>query len=164
MDKEVATLYLMTNTLATTPNQYGFRVGSNDFTFFVDMRQWLGELLWNNYEQYSVTISFLMPTTAGPSMFINVLCDGLNFINTTNNGQYNGSQIIGTNYYTVVPTWAANAGQWAPWQGSNTRVMIKPDTQLANVRIYFQAVGGNNNQPTTNINMFLFTARGIVPI
>ena len=168
MDKEVATLFLMTNTLATTPNQYGFRVGNNDFTFFVDMRQWLGEMLWNNYDKYIVNVSYLTPVAAGPSMFINIMCDGLNFINTTTNGQVNGSQLLGVDYYSAIPTWGgstggANLGAWVPWQGSNGRVMIKPDNNLANVRIYFQAVGGNNNQPTTLINMFLLTARGIEP-
>lgn len=163
MDKECATLFLMTNTLATTPNSYGFRVGNNDFTFFVDMRQWLGEMLWNNYEQYIVNVSYLMPIAAGPSMFINIMCDGLNFINTTNNGIPAGSQLLGVNYYTANPSWIVNLGTWVPWAGSNGRVMIKPDKNLANVRIYFQPVGGNNNQPTTIINMFLLTARGIEP-
>lgn len=163
MDKECATLFLMTNTLATTPNQYGFRVGFNDFTFFVDMRQWLGEMLWNNYEQYIVNVSFLTPVAAGPSMFINIMCDGLNFINTTTNGRSNGSQLIGVDYYTANPTWSSNLGAWVPWQGSNARVMIKPDNNLANVRFYFQAVGGTNAQPTTIINMFLLTARGVEP-
>ena len=55
MDKEVATLFLMTANLGTTPNQYGYRVGNNDFTFFVDMRMWLGEMLWNNYDRYIVS-------------------------------------------------------------------------------------------------------------
>ena len=163
MDKEVATLFLMTANLATTPNSYGYRVGNNDFTFFVDMRQWLGEMLWNNYEQYIVNVSFLTPIAAGPSVFVNVMCDGLNFINTTTNGIQSGSQIIGVDYYTANPTWGNNLGAWVPWTGSNARVMIKPDTNLANVRIYYQAVGGNNNQPTTIINMFLLTARGVEP-
>jgi hypothetical protein len=163
MDKEVATLFLMTNTLGTNPNQYGFRVGSNDFTFFVDMRMWLGEMLWNNYDQYIVNVSFLTPVAAGPNMFINLMCDGLNFINTTTNGQLNGSQLLGIDYYTANPNTANNIGTWVPWQGSNARVMIKPDTNLANVRIYYQAVGGNNTQATTINNMFLLTARGIEP-
>jgi len=168
MDKEVATLFLMTNTLATTPNAYGFRVGSNDFTFFVDMRQWLGEMLWNNYEQYIVNVSFLTPVAAGPSVFINLMCDGLNFIDTTRNGQAGGSQLIGVDYYTANPVFGGNQGgvnlgAWVPFSGSNARVMIKPDTNFANVRIYFEAVGGTNAQPTTNINMFLLTARGVEP-
>lgn len=168
MDKEVASLFLVTNNLGTTPNAYGVRVGNNDFTFFVDMRQWLGEMLWNNYEQYIVNVSFLTPVAAGPSMFINILCDGLNFINTTNNGLLSGSQLLGVDYYTANPAFGGaqgggNLGPWIPWQGSNGRVMIKPDTNFANVRIYYQAVGGNNNQPTTIINMFLLTARGVEP-
>lgn len=163
MDKECATLFLMTNNLATTPNQYGFRVGSNDFIFFVDMRQWLGEMLWNNYDKYIVNVSFLTPVAAGPNLFINIMCDGLNFINTTRNGQPAGSQLLGIDYYTASPTWGFNNGAWVPWQGSNARVMIKPDNNIANVRIYYQAVGGNNNQPTTNNNMFLLTARGVEP-
>lgn len=163
MDKEVATLFLMTNNLATTPNQYGFRVGTNDFTFFVDMRQWLGEMLWNNYDKYIVNVSFLTPVTAGPNLFLNIMCDGLNFINTTRNGQSAGSQLLGIDYYTASPSWGYNNGCWVPWQGSNGRVMIKPDTNLANVRIYFQAVGGNNNQPASFNNMFLLTARGVEP-
>lgn len=163
MDKEVATLFLMTNTLATTPNQYGFRVGNNDFTFFVNMQQWLGEMLWNNYDRYIVNVSYMMPVAAGPSMFVNLMCDGLNFINTTTNGQVNGSQIISTDYYTANPTWRDNYGAWTPWTGSTGLTMIKPANQLANLRIYFQAVGGTNTAPTTIINMFILTARGIEP-
>lgn len=163
MNKEVATLFLMTNTLATTPNQYGFKTANNDFTFFVDMRLWLGEMLWNNYDQYIVNVSFLTPTSGGPSIFINLMCDGLNFINTSANGQTRGSQVISIDYYTANPQFNSNLGIWVPWQGSTGLTMIKPDTNLANVRLYYEAVGGTNTAPGGQINMFVLTARGIEP-
>jgi len=163
MDKEVATLFLMTNSLATTPNQYGFKTTNADYTFFVDMRQWLGEMLWNNYEQYIVNFSYMGPIGTGPTMFVNFICNGLNIINTSTNGQMRSNPLLGVTYYTANPTWVENRGTWVPFDGGVGLTMIKPDTQLANMRIQFENVGGTATLPASQIQMFILTARGIEP-
>jgi hypothetical protein len=163
MDKEVATLFLMANTLATTTNQYGFKTTNADYTFFVDMRQWLGEMLWNNYEQFIVNFSYMGPTGTGPTMFVNFICNGLNIINTSTNGTIRSNPLLGVTYYTANPAWAENRGSWVPFDGGIGLTMIKPNTQLANMRIQFENVGGTATLPTSQIQMFILTARGIEP-
>jgi hypothetical protein len=163
MNKEVATLFLMTNTLATTPNQYGFKTSNLDYTFFVDMRNWLGEMLWNNYDQYIVNFSYMGPAGTGPTMFINFICNGLNIINTSTNGEIRGNPLLGVTYYPAAPTWEQNRGAWVPFDGGIGLTMIKPDTQLANLRIQFENVGGVATLPLSQIQMFILTARGVEP-
>jgi len=163
MDKEVATLFLMTNTLATTPNQYGFKTNNADYTFFVDVRQWLGEMLWNKCDQYIVNFSYMGPTGTGPTMFVNFISSGLNIINTTTNGSIRGNPLLGVTYYTANPTWGENRGNWVPFNGGVGLSMIKPVNHLANLRIQFENVGGTATLPSSQIQLFLLTARGIEP-
>jgi hypothetical protein len=91
MDKEVAKLWLYENTITTTTTQIGVRnAASTSYTWFVDMKDVLGETLWTKYDAYQVLICSATRINAEA----NVFCDGLNLIQTSKNGQQQGGPAL----------------------------------------------------------------------
>ena len=68
MDKEVAKLWLYGANLTTTQSAIGIKTTDNrSFTFFVDLRRVLGEMLFAKYDFFKV---YLLPSEFSYIIFI----------------------------------------------------------------------------------------------
>jgi hypothetical protein len=155
MDKEVAKLWLYENTLTTTPTQIGVRnAAQTSYTWFVEMRQVLGETLWTKYDAYQVQICAMARINAEPLVY----CDGLNLIQTSRNGQPQGGSalIYGAirQYGTQTPYF-----DWDSYAGNQMYIMTKPVDKRIPLTIFWEAMTGANG--TSTYGSWFFTFQGL---
>jgi hypothetical protein len=157
MDKEVAKLWLYENALTTTTTAIGVRnAAQTSYTWFVDMKQVLGETLWTKYDAYVVQICGIARINAEPTVY----CDGLNLIQTSRNGAQQGGAalIYGAmrQYGTQVIT---GNGDWDAYDGLQLYTMIKPADNRTAITIYWDALTGANG--ASNFGSWFFTFQGL---
>lgn len=134
MNKEVAKLFLSSGNLTTTQSSIGVRNSTNtSFTWFVDMRNVLGETLFNNYERYKVYIQFNQnPSVAELQTYY---LEGLNFIQTSNQGMLTVNKVpIMSNYNNL---------NSATKPIINGFTMIKPNANLTPITISIESNDGS---------------------
>lgn len=157
MDKEVARLALYQNTLTTTATQIGFRdAGSNRFTWNVNMAQLLGETLFNKYKAYKVQYTqFSRINNAVAYHYL----EGINIIQTSQNGQAQGSlAIIGA----IAQPYGSTAEQtWDSYSGLFQFVMIKPDNNLIQLTFTAQSIVTGGATPNSNYGIHFLTFYGL---
>ena len=149
MNKEVAKLFLNGSSLTTTQTTLGIRTADyRSFTFYVDLRQVLGETLFTKYNKFKVFI--WEQSNATTTNLCTAYVGGLNIINNAYNGKQTGSlnafssQIAGTN----------PSGNEVIEKPGNLRefVMIKPND--SNIQLNFQYI--NDDGSTSNLSQPVF--------
>jgi hypothetical protein len=155
MDKEVAKLWLYENTITTTTTAIGVRNAAlTSYTWFVNMRQVLGETLWTKYDAYQVLICSAARINAEATVF----CDGLNLIQTSKNGQQQGGSSI---IYGAVKQYGTQANylDWDNYAGNQMYIMTKPVDNRIPLTIYWEALTGANG--SSNYGSWFFTFQGL---
>jgi hypothetical protein len=124
MDTEVAKLWLNPSVLTTTTTNVGVRDASfRNCTYFVDLRETLGETLYTKYDTFKVLITYAIP---GSGAELNtIFVSGLNLINSSYQGKTASTNIAISNQSSQAPAINANIGRQ-----TQTRefIMIKPDS------------------------------------
>jgi hypothetical protein len=147
MDTEVAKLWLNPSILTTTTTNVGVRDSTfRNCTYFVDLRETLGETLYTKYDTFKVLITYAgtLSATEMNTIFVN----GLNLINASYQGK-----TASTNVAVAAQGSAAATG--AP-RSLQTRefIMIKPNSNKISLTFSVIAESG----VTTNVGncpMFL---------
>jgi hypothetical protein len=149
MDKEVAKLFLNGSSLSTAQTALGIRTADfRSFTFNVDLRQVLGETLFQNYDKFKAYIWEQSNST------VTNLCtgfvDGLNIINNS----YNGVQQGARQAYSVTIAGSNPVGSEVLEKPGNLRehVFIKPND--GNIQLTFSYV--NDDGTTSNLSQPIF--------
>jgi hypothetical protein len=159
MDKEVAKLWLYENTITTTTTSIGVRNSAQtSYTWFVDMRQVLGETLWTKYEAYQVQICSLARINADTYVF----CDGLNLIQTSKNGaQQGGAALIfgPVKQYGTQAEASGSSGDWDAYAGTQYYIMTRPVDNRIPLTIYWEPMSGANGSST--YGSWFFTFQGL---
>lgn len=157
MDKEVAKLWLYENTITTTTTAIGVKnAAQTSYTWFVDMKQVLGETLWTKYDAYVVQICAMARINAEA----NVFCDGLNLIQTSRNGAQQGGPALiygAVRQYGIQPT--SGVGDWDGYDGLQLYTMIKPADNRTAITIYWEPITGANG--TSTFGSWFFTFQGL---
>ena len=157
MNKEVAKLWLYENTITTSTTAIGVKnAAQTSYTWFVDMKQVLGETLWTKYDAYVVQICSLARINAEANIF----CDGLNLVQTSKNGAQQGGVAIiygGVKQYGTQTT--SNVGDWDGYDGLQLYTMIKPADNRTAITIYWEPLTGANG--TSTYGSWFFTFQGL---
>lgn len=154
MDREVAKLWLYENTITTTTTQIGVKnTAQTSYTWFVNMRDVLGETLWTKYEAYQVQICCIARINATEPV---VYCDGLNLIQTSKNGEQQGGPAIiysgnARQYGTQAPFF-----DWDCYAGNQLYIMTKPVDNRIPLTIFWDTLTGTNGTSTTGSWFFTF--------
>jgi hypothetical protein len=152
MDKEVAKLFLNGSSLSTTPTSLGVRTSDfRSFTFYVDLRQVLGETLFAKYDKFKVFI--WEQSNSITTNLCTAYVGGLNIVNNAYNGRQTGalnafsSQIAGSN----------SLGNDAIEKPGNLRelVMIKPND--GNIQLNIQYINDDGTTSTLSQPVFFLT-------
>jgi len=152
MDKEVAKLFLNGSSLTTTSTSLGVRTADyRSMTFYVDLRQVLGETLFAKYDKFKVFIWEQSNSTT--TNLCTAFVGGLNIVNNAYNGRQTGalnafsSQISGIN--PVINEVIEKPG--------NLRelVMIKPND--GNIQLNFQYLNDDGTTSTLGTPVFFLT-------
>lgn len=151
MDKEVAKLWLYENTLTTTVTSIGYKdAAQTRYTWFVDMRQVLGETLWSKYDAFLVQLTAQARINAVPYVYV----DGLNLTQTSKNGaQQGGSALIAT---LTQPYGTSQDRVWDSYADNFLYTMIKPADNRIELSIYWLPMTGANGTSTTGSWFFTF--------
>jgi hypothetical protein len=143
MDVEVAKLWLNPSALSTTQNNLGVRDATfRNCTYFVDLRETLGETLYTKYDTFKVLITYPL---AGTGAELNtIFVSGLNLINASYQGKTASTNIAISNQGSQAPAINANIGRQ-----TQTRefIMIKPDSNK--ISLTFSVIA--DNATTANI-------------
>jgi hypothetical protein len=131
MDKEVARLWLNSQSLTTTLGQTGIRSANNkELTFNIDMRIVLGETLWSKYEYFKMYFTDPTPNTSGLNV-VTIFQNGLNLIQSSYMGKPAGFDtaisINNTSVYST-NTYQQQLNFYEKQNNLNEFVMIKPNT------------------------------------
>jgi hypothetical protein len=131
MDKEVARLWLNSQSLGTTLGQTGIRSANNkELTFNIDMRIVLGETLWTKYEYFKMYFTDPTPNTSGVNV-VTIFQNGLNLIQSSYMGKPPGFDtaisINNTSVYST-NTYQQQLNFYEKQNNLNEFVMIKPNT------------------------------------
>lgn len=165
MNTETAQLTLYCPALGTTPNSIGFRNANNtDFTWYIDMRQVLGETLYKKFDMFKVFFNPITRAQSGPTQNGSLYCDGLNLRRVSENGApQGGSALIYSCLVSAGPDTSNTVGgiPWVQWSGNDGFIMIKPDNNLINLRLYWAALGGTLNAFANNVSTFIFQFVGL---
>jgi hypothetical protein len=152
MNCEVAKLFLNGSSLSTTQTALGIRTADfRSFTFFVDLRQVLGETLFAKYDKFKVFIWEQSNSTT--TNLCTAYVGGLNIVNNAYNGRQTGalnafsSQIAGSN----------SLGNDAIEKPGNLRelVMIKPND--GNIQLNIQYINDDGTTSTLGTPVFFLT-------
>jgi hypothetical protein len=156
MDKEVAKLWLYENTITTSTTQIGVRnAASTSYTWFVNMKDVLGETLWTKYDAYQVQLVSLARINAEATVF----CDGLNLIQTSNNGQQQGSSSIICGAVKSYGTQPPSVADWDGYSGCQQFIMTKPVDNRIPLTIFWLPITGANG--TSTAGSWFFTFQGL---
>jgi len=155
MNKEVAKLWLYENTLTTTATAIGYKnVAQTRYTWFVNMRDVLGETLFNSYEYYVVQIVQAARLNTLPYIYL----DGLNIIQTSKNGQVQGgSALIGG----LIQTYGTQTQgfYWDSYGANYKYIMTRPVDDRIPLSIYWEPMSGLNG--TSTYGSWFFTFQGL---
>jgi hypothetical protein len=137
MDIEVAKLWLNPSVLSTTTTNVGVRDSSfRNCTYFVDLREILGETLYTKYDTFKVLITY--PLSGIGTELNTIFVDGLNLINASYQGK-----TASTNIAVAVQSSQAAATNANIGKQTQTRefIMIKPDSNK--ISLTFNLVADN---------------------
>jgi hypothetical protein len=150
MDVEVAKLWLNPSVLTTTTTNVGVRNSTfRNCTYFVDLRETLGETLYTKYDTFKVLITYAgtMSATEMNTIFV----DGLNLINASYQGKSASTNIAVAAQGSSTAATLANIGKQ-----TQTRefIMIKPNSNK--ISLTFNVVADSGVTTTVaNCPMFL---------
>ncbi len=151
MDVEVAKLWLTPSILTTTQTNVGVRDATfRNCTYFVDLRECLGETLYTKYDTFKVLITYPLLNTG--SELNTIFVSGLNLIDTSYQGKTASTNIaVAAGGGTAAAT-PANIGKQ-----TQTRefIMIKPDTNK--ISLTFSIVADNGATSTIVGPVFFLT-------
>jgi hypothetical protein len=146
MDVEVAKLWLNPSVLTTTTTNVGVRNATfRNCTYFVDLRECLGETLYTKYDTFKVLITYA--GTISATEMNTIFVDGLNLINASYQGKSASTNIAVAAQGSSAAATLANIGKQ-----TQTRefIMIKPDSNK--ISLTFNVVADSG--VTTNIGNF----------
>jgi hypothetical protein len=149
MNKEVAKLFLNGSSLTTTQTALGIRTADfRSFTFYVDLRQVLGETLFTKYDKFKVFI--WEQSNAAATNLCTAYVGGLNIVNNA----YNGIQTGSLNAFSSQIAGSNSLGTDSIEKPGNLRehVMIKPND--SNIQLNFQYI--NDDGSTSNLSQPVF--------
>jgi len=154
MDKEVAKLWLNETALTTTATSLGYKdAAQTRYTWFVDMRQVLGETLWKKYDAFLVQLTAVSRINTSPYVYVN----GLNLVQTSRNGaQQGGDALIAT---ISTPYGTSQDRVWDSYADNFLYTMIKPADNRIELSIYWTPMTGANG--TSTIGNWFFTFQGL---
>jgi hypothetical protein len=156
MDKEVAKLWLYENTITTTTTAIGVKnTAQTSYTWFVNMKDVLGETLFNTYECFQVQIVSLSRINAEASVYL----DGLNIIQTSRNGQQQGGTALIFGSVKAYGTQPVNVTEWDGYSGNQLYIMTKPVDNRIPLTIYWEPLTGANGNST--FGSWFFTFKGL---
>jgi hypothetical protein len=149
MDTEVAKLWLTPSVLTTTTTNVGIRDATfRTCTYFVDLRETLGETLYTKYDTFKVLITYPLLNTG--SELNTIFVEGLNLIDTSYQGKTASTNIAV----------AAGGGSGAATSaniGKQTQIrefiMIKPNDGKITLRF---SVVADNGATTTIVGPVFF--------
>jgi hypothetical protein len=150
MNTEVAKLWLNGASIGTTQNNLGVRPDTRTYTFFVNMRDVLGETLFSKYEAFKCFITPINIGNSGQQVPVTLYQNGLNLINASYQGNVPG-------YNTAVGAYNLTQLTSNPlylYVTQNTRefVLIKPNDQK--IPLTLSVV--NDNGATSSISIMMF--------
>jgi hypothetical protein len=151
MDVEVAKLWLNTGVLGTTQNNIGVRdAGARINTFFVDLRETLGETLYTKYDTFKVLITYPLLGVGGELNTIFV--SGLNLIDAAYQGK-----TASTNIAVAVQSSASAATPANIGKQTQTRefIMIKPND--SKISLTFSIIADNGSTAGITGPVFFLT-------
>ncbi len=146
MDVEVAKLWLNPSVLTTTTSNVGVRDSTfRNCTYFVDLRETLGETLYTKYDTFKVLITYAgtISATEMNTIFVN----GLNLINASYQGKTASTNIAVASQGSSASATLGNIGKQ-----TQTRefIMIKPDSNK--IALTFSVIAESG--VSTNIGNF----------
>ena len=156
MNKEVAKLWLYFKTMNTTINPntgYEIGAGQNNYVWFVDMREVLGETLWTNYDAFLVNLCPQLRINTAPYVYIG----GLNLTQTSQNGAQQGGDALA--FTLVQPYGTSDDRTLDSWSGNYLYTMIKPADNRIQMKIYWTPMTGSTG--TGEFGSFFFTFQGL---
>ncbi len=146
MDTEVAKLWLNPSVLTTTTTNVGVRDATfRNCTYFVDLRECLGETLYTKYDTFKVLITY--SGTISATEMNTIFVDGLNLINASYQGKTASTNIAVAAQGSSAAATLGNIGKQ-----TQTRefIMIKPDSNK--ISLTFNVVADSG--VTTNVGNF----------
>lgn len=146
MDVEVAKLWLNPSVLTTTTTNVGVRDATfRNCTYFVDLRECLGETLYTKYDTFKVLITYA--GTISATEMNTIFVSGLNLINASYQGKTASTNVAVAAQGSSASATLANIGKQ-----TQTRefIMIKPDSNKISLTFSVIAESG----VTTNIGNF----------
>jgi hypothetical protein len=153
MDIEVAKLWLNPSVLSTTTTNVGVRDTTfRNCTYFVDLRETLGETLYTKYDTFKVLITYPL---AGIGTELNtIFVEGLNLVNASYQGKTASTNIAISNQSSQAPAINANIGRQ-----TQTRefIMIKPDSNKISLTINLVADNGATSLIGSGTPIFFLT-------
>jgi hypothetical protein len=152
MNCEVAKLFLNGSSLSTTQTALGIRTADfRSFTFFVDLRQVLGETLFAKYDKFKVFI--WEQSNATTTNLCTAYVGGLNIIQNS----YNGRQTGALNAFSSQIAGANPLGNDAIEKPGNLRehIMIKPND--GNIQLNIQYINDDGTTSTLSQPVFFLT-------
>jgi hypothetical protein len=151
MDVEVAKLWLNTGVLTTSTTNVGVRdAGARINTFFVDLRECLGETLYTKYDTFKVLITYPLLGIGGELNTIFV--SGLNLIDAAYQGKTASTNIAVAVQSSASAVTPANIGRQ-----TQTRefIMIKPDSNK--ISLTFSIIADNGSTTSITGPVFFLT-------
>lgn len=155
MNKEVAKLWLYENTLTTTTTSIGVRNSAQTaYTWFVNMKDVLGETLWSKYEYFQMQLTFFARINTSTYNYI----EGLNIIQTSKAGVMQGNSALVS---TVIVPYGTEGGDriWDSYAGAYQYIITKPVDNRIPLTVYWQPVTGANASST--YGSYFFTFQGL---
>ena len=153
MDVEVAKLWLNPSVLSTTQSNVGVRDTSfRTCTYFVDLRETLGETLYTKYDTFKVLITY--PLTAIGAELNTIFVSGLNLVNASYQGKTASTNIAISNQGSATATTVANIGKQTQIREF---IMIKPDSNKIALTINIVADNGATSTIGSATPIFFLT-------
>jgi hypothetical protein len=153
MDTEVAKLWLNPSAISTTQNNLGVRDSTfRNCTYFVNLRETLGETLYTKYDTFKVLITYPL---AGIGAELNtIFVEGLNLINASYQGKTASTNIAISNQSSQAPAINGNIGRQ-----TQTRefIMIKPDSNKISLTFNLVADNGATSLIGSGTPIFFLT-------
>ena len=151
MDVEVAKLWLNPSVLTTTTSNVGVRDSTfRNCTYFVDLRETLGETLYTKYDTFKVLITYAMLGIG--TEFNTIFLSGLNLIDASYQGKTASTNI-------AIAFQASQAGLTPPNIGKQTQIrefiMIKPDSNK--ISLTFNIIADNGSTAIITAPVFFLT-------
>lgn len=152
MDSEVAKLVITTSNFTTTQQRYGYRTTNWDYVYVtnLDLRQILGETIYNNYDKFQVNIMPFGNQQAGE--LTTVYLEGMNLINSTYQGQPVGGSIP---ILGLANSYSINMNTFNDLPSRRNFTMIKPiDT---NLNLTFRVAYNDGTPAAVSVWTYMFT-------